>query len=927
MIELILMSLLAASPADKAAPSQGLAQNDAPAPPSGGLPPSALRQIIRRRQQAAQSNTIKRTSPINNTEAPQPDLNAPSPITPPAQPVPVPITVPGQPAVPRAPGGLPQGTANIDLQEREKKGKFSFDFSKAELVDIVKAVSDMTRKNFIVPEKIKGQRLSILSPTKITADEAYQVFVAALAVNGISMTKVGKFYKLVDSKDAIRGTIPTCLEGEKCPEGLELMITEIMPMNYVDSGAISNVVKSLISKDGDVQIFQPSNALIISEYGPNLARIKRIVGSLDVPGFDDEMRLVQVHYTSATDLSEKLSQIFDVAGKGGGTTHKPRDPNIPQVIQPGQPAGGDDSSSEVSISKMVPDDRTNMLIIKANKRSFAAIERLISKLDVPVSDAEQGKIHVVYLANAAAEDLSSTLSSLASGQPTTKKAVPGGVVGGVPGGPQGAGGGRVESAVLFEGEIKITADKSTNSLIIVSSPHDFRAVKALIDQLDRPRSQVYVEAAILEVQVQNDNRWGVDFHAPGGNDLGGKGNFGFLQSSWSNVAGISPTLGAFTNPASLISAAGGSVAGIFGKSASFDVGGTAITVPSFGLILRWLQTSASTNVLSTPHLLTTDNEEATIEVGQKIPFQRGTALPALATPGALTGAAGSAAGLGGALGGLGGNLFASTDRIDVKLQLTLTPHINEHNKVRLDIKQEIEDVAPDQPQSGTPTTSHRSVKTVVTLDDQQTVILGGLMRDNKTESEAKFPILGDIPILGWLFKNRSKKDIKQNLLLVLTPYIIRSSDDFQRIFQRKMNEYEEFSAEFYGELPEYRAHIDYSKKAGPFAAIVGLENEELNKIENGGPGTNQMLIGPGKPPEEQPKPQNAAPEPPPLMHLAPETEAQPQPKPEIVPELKPETPPPVQDERPQPESPEEQSPLPKAPEIAPNENPEHPSIP
>ena len=723
----------------------------------------------------------------------------------------------------------------IDFAQRQRQGKFRFEFSKAEIVDIVKAISDMTRQNFIIPDKLKSQRLTILSPTKISASEAYRVFYAALAANGITLVRVGKFYKLVEAKEARKDTIPTCIGStDGCGGTQERMVTVIQQLKHTDATQITAVIKTLLGKDGEVTLFQPTNALIISEYAPNLARIQRIVASLDVPGGDDELRIVQIQYATAAEIADKLSQVFEIQAKNTGGTRSRRSRSVRKEQD-------ENDDEEVQISKIIADDRTNQIIIKANIRSFDAIKRLIAKLDVPISDVEQGKVHVYYLENASAEELASTLSSLAQGGKHQTPAR----------GSSRSGNNEAESVELFEGEIKVTADKATNALIIVSSAHDFRALGTIIEKLDVRRRQVYVEVAILEVTVGDDNSFGLDWHVPGrfsATDLGNSvGGLGFLQSGYRS-SGVSPTLIPLSDPSSLLGVVGGAVAGVVGDGIEIPVGDDVLNIPSFGIILKWLQTSSNANLLSTPHILTTDNEEASIEVGEKIPFRRGTSIPSLGNlSSSLTNSSTSTSNLN-SLAGFG-SLFSSIDRIDVSLKLKLTPQINESDKIRLEIDQQLEDVSRVDELTQQPVTSNRSAKTVVVVDDQQTIVIGGLMRDRSRESESKFPILGDIPLIGWLFKQRSSKVEKTNLLLVLTPYIVNDAGDFQRIFERKIQEYEEFAADYYGDLPSYRAHIDYSRKTGPLGHLAATVHREMGKLENGGGGDGKSVLvapGPGK---------------------------------------------------------------------------------
>ena len=413
--------------------------------------------------------------------------------------------------------------------------------------------------------------------------------MSALSINGITVVRTGKFYKLIESKNALKKPIPTCVGADDvCPTYNEQMVTMLITLSHTEANQISSVLKSLVSKEGELTVFQPSNAIILSEYAPNIARIKRIIKALDQPGFDDELRIVQIEYATAQEVADKITQVFDVSG--GGNSSKSKSSRKTTSKSKAKSSSNDEAS--VQISKIIADERTNQIVIKANKRSFEAIRRLISKLDVPISEAEQGRIHVYYLENAKAEDLASTLSSLTQGSSSKTR------------GKKGKASAGPESAQLFEGEIKITADKSTNSLIVVASAHDYRALKKLIERLDTVRPQVYIEAAILEVSNSNDNDIGVSWHTPvqfGANDLGGygDGSLGFVQSGpWSaGSEGISSTVAGALSPTGLLGLAGGSMAGIVGKQLTIG----DLTIPSFGMILKWLRWTAMHRYF--PHLI------------------------------------------------------------------------------------------------------------------------------------------------------------------------------------------------------------------------------------------------------------------------------------------------------------------------------------
>jgi general secretion pathway protein D len=767
----------------------------------------------------------------------------------------------------------PTGDTYVKIEDADlakgpilKKATFHFEFIKADIMDVIKAMANITQQNFIVPERIKGQRITILSPAKITAAEAHQVFYTALSANSISVVRVGKFYKLVDAREAMKDTIPTCVDDEPgCARRVEQMVTEILHVHHADASQVAGIIKAMLSKDGDINVFTPSNSIIVSEYSPNLQRLRRIIDALDIPNFDDKLQLVQIQYSLASEIAAKITQIFELQTQTHVFTNGMQRPMlmVPNAGQAQKSMNPDDS--DVQISKIVADDRTNQLVIKANRRSFDTIRRLIARLDVPVPEGEQGKIHVYYLENAKAEELSATLSSLTQG--ASNKASSRSAAASAPVNPPPAEGAParpstpLDTAALFEGDVKITADKATNSLLILSSSHDYRSMRALIEKLDVPRRQVYVEAAILEVNLNDEQSFGLDYHLPirfREGDLGplpvDSTSLGFVQSA-QNGSSPSPTFSALLNLNYLLQATGGAVGGLFGKAIPLTLAdGTPFTLPAFGIILKWLQTSTNTNVLSTPHILTTDNEKAHIEVGEKIPFNSGlfggAAAGGLAS-GLASGAAGAlGGGLGGGLGALGsigllGGLN-SVQRIDVSLKLTLTPQINESNTIRLEIDQSVEDVVGGPTATTqTPTTAHRGLKTVVVVEDQQTVVLGGLIRDRSTAGETKIPFLGDIPVLGYFFKQHNNNVQKVNLLLVLTPYIIAGPNDFQRIFERKMRENEEFAAEYYGPRKEYRAHIDYQKKQGPLGHLHSILQNERNRIENGGDGNGaETLIAP-----------------------------------------------------------------------------------
>jgi general secretion pathway protein D len=369
----------------------------------------------------------------------------------------------------------------------------------------------------------------------------------------------------------------------------------------------------------------------------------------------------------------------------------------------------------------------------------------------------------------------------------------------------------------------------------------------VIEKLDLSRREVFVEAVIMEVNLDDNTAFGARLHTGlppiQTNLFNSKGEAVSIVGDNFGGTGLPPSF-SLLNLASF----GGFLAGLQGPAIP-ALEKFGISVPSFGVLIHALTTNNNANVLSTPHILTTDNEEAEITVGQNVPFQAGFSPSSLGSSlGSLAGAAGtstsSLSSLSSLTGGLG-SFFAPIQRQNVELKLKIKPQINEGDSIRMVIDEQTEEIASQDPVLG-PTTSKRSAKSTIVVKDQQTVVIGGLIQERNIESVNKVPILGDVPIIGHLFREESRHKIRTNLLLFLTPYIIREQSDFQRIFERKLLERQQFVEEFYGHEKQYEAYIDYAHKAGPLSKMRSQLRADANKIENGGTGlgSGERLIGP-----------------------------------------------------------------------------------
>ncbi|MFL5311635.1 MAG: type II secretion system secretin GspD [Myxococcales bacterium] len=785
----------------------------------------------------------------------------------------------------------------------QKSRSVVMNFDKRDLAEVIQFVSNYTQRNFILPERVSG-KITILSNQPIPPEEVWTVFVAALDANNWAVYPIGHYWKLSEKKQSARANIPTYLEPGQEPPPIEQMVTKLFKLRYVEADQMRNTLNQFTSRDSDFQIFPP-DTLIISDLGLNMRRLERLIEQLDQPGGSEEIHIVQVQYASAQALQQKLQEIFTQQGRPG----VPRALGIAEVQpQPGQPAppaaaaaqlaqqqaGG--GGGPVTVSKIIAEERTNKLIVIAGARSFSRVLELIRQLDVP---AGGGGVNVYYLQNAKAEDVATTLQALAQGVTAGRRTTggpPGAPAGFVPptpapgaagGGPQGAA-----TAELFSGEVKITADKTTNSLVIIASASDYRNLTKVIEKLDVPRREVLVEAVIMEVSLQDMTKLGVSAHAGTVID-----NVNFRNASGPAPLVFGSELGGLSSLSGVagLASLSGFLAGLQGPP--ITVPGLGLTLPSFAVVLNALQTSSDVNVISTPHVTMVDNTEGEITVGQNVPFQAGfspnlggllntsTTTGTTTTPGTTAGTVPSNL-LG--LGGLG-SLFAPIQRQNVELRLRIKPQISASDTVRLEVDEQTEEIASTDPQLG-PTTSKRSAKTTVVVKDQETVVLGGLIQERTVKGVSKVPFLGSLPILGWLFRNENTTRTKTNLLLFLTPYIIRDQSDYRRIFERKMAERAEFVKRFYGEDTRYQAAVDYERKTGMLSRLRRGVQAEMSRAENGGPGAvDERLIAPARgtappdvrPPPEPPSPAPLVPEekgPPPGVQQAPPQGGEPTPR-------------------------------------------------
>ncbi|HUV59905.1 MAG TPA: type II secretion system secretin GspD [Desulfatiglandales bacterium] len=587
----------------------------------------------------------------------------------------------------------------------------TIDFDDVDIGLFIKFISELTGKNFVVDKGVKG-KVTIISPTKISVNEAYKVFKSVLDVHGFTTVPAGSIIKIVPALDARSKSIETRLREETiAPE--DKVVTQLIPLAFANPEELKKLFAPLISKSSLIVSYPPTRMLIVTDVLSNIKRLLKIVEAIDVVGIGEEISVIPLEHATASLLSKSLESIFQQAALRA----KKGEPLSP-------------------VLRIVADERTNSLIILATEDDALRIKKLIRLLDKEIPRGE-GDIHVYYLQNANAEDLVKVLLALPSEE--KKKAEKG-------------------KAPVISEDVQIVADKATNSLVIKAKKHDYLVIEDIIEKLDIPRAMVYIEALIMEVNVDKEFRLGVEWL--GMEDFTYRGRKGGVFAGSGGAGGAGDYSG-------IKGLSGGSLPSGF----SLGVVGEAITIgnvvfPNVAAILQAYQKDSDVNILSTPQILTTDNEEAEIKVGENVPY--------LTTTGTTT---------------TTGISYESYEYKDVGVTLKITPQINQERFVRLKIFQENVTLKKGA-EEYRPTTLKRSSETTVIVKDKNTVVIGGMIGESTERGAYQVPCLGDIPGLGLLFKSRSRSRNKTNLFVFLTPHIIENPIEARKIYDEKKEEIE-----------------------------------------------------------------------------------------------------------------------------------------
>lgn len=656
---------------------------------------------------------------------------------------------------------------------RSRGAEVTLNLKDAEISTLIATVSEVTGKNFIVDPRVRG-KVTVVSSSPMDAAGVYETFLAVLQVQGFAAIPAGDAIKIVPETNARTDGGGLISDGRGIP--LDEIVTHVYTVQNVSASQLVAILRPLISQSGHFAAYAGNNSLIISDRASNVTRIERLIAQIDQSG-DREIDVIKLENASAGDVVRILTTLAQAA--------KQADPTAQAGV-------------------VIADERSNSVLLSGEKSERSRMADIVRRLDLPGPSG--GDTQVFYLNYASAENLAPILEGYAQAASTAGRTAGGGAAA-IPGGaptaaPAGGGGGG-------SGTTRVIADKDTNSLVVTAAPKDMLAIRNVINQLDIRRRQVLVEAIIAEVSATKAGELGLDFAAynpkvgavTGILNQSTQGALSSLASAAGSAAGGVATGGTST----ILSAA----ASLIGSGATAGGGGFTSGGSFFGVLLRALASDGDTNILSTPQLTTLDNEEAKLSVGQEVPF--------------LTGSFSNTGG--GATNGAV-NPFQTIERKEVGLKLGITPTINENNGLKLKIDLESSGIASGGAGTASLITNKRTVTNSVSVEGDQILFIGGLIDNQLTDSQSRIPLLSSIPGLGALFKSRSVRKAKTNLMIFIHPVILddrKEADYYTRKRYDGVRNAEVRAAQgavpLIGGarpvLPQYDSYEPYAKPAAP----------------------------------------------------------------------------------------------------------------
>ena len=603
-------------------------------------------------------------------------------------------------------------TPDLMAQSTRPIAPITLNFVNADIESVARALASLTKRSLVVDPRVKGT-INLSTDKPVAPDVAWNQFLAVLRLQGFAMIETQGLYKIVPEAEAkLQGGQVAVVPAGIAPNNAQVM-TQIFKLSHENANNLLPVLRPLISPNNTINVTPGSNALVITDYADNLQRLGRIIASLDVANATD-LEVIPLQHALANDLVALLTRLTDTAGATAAT---------------GQ--GFADTGYKTTI---LAETRSNAIIVRsANPAKQAQIRSLVEKLDRPGSELASGNIHVVYLKNADATKLANTLRAAVAGSGSGGAAAP------LPSASAATTPGGAATLNLPTTGGQIQADAATNSLIITAPEPQYRQLRAVIDSLDQRRAQVMVESLIVEVDSAKESQFGIQ---------------------WQNlVGGANSTVGILGTNFATSNLLNQSINGADGKvlpgqglnvATARNVNGKYIMTS----LANFLQTNGGSNILSRPSLLTLDNEEAKIVVGQNVPFVTGQYTNNNSSNGAV-------------------NPFQTVERKDVGLTLKVKPQISDNGMVKLTIFQEVSSVDTSKKLTDGLITNKRSIESNILVEDGTVVVLGGLLSDTYEDSRQQVPGLGDIPFFGALFRNETRSRSKTNLMVFLRPVVVR----------------------------------------------------------------------------------------------------------------------------------------------------------
>lgn len=633
-------------------------------------------------------------------------------------------------SVSAAPGAVPadavvaQRTPDAQPARHSATDLITLNFVNADIENVARAMSEITGKNFVLDPRVRGT-ISAVSAQPVSRARAYDIFLSALRLQSAAAVEEGGLVKIVPESDAKLHRSPTYGPQERAKSGADQIQTQVFTLKHESASQLVPVLRPLIAPNNTISAHQNSNSLVITDYASNIRRIERIIAAIDQPSGSD-VAVITLRHAAAADVAQTLLRAFPESGA---------------QQQTGAPPGA--AGEPTASLSVTADTRSNSLLVRAGDPArLMRLRSLVATLDSPTSAG--GNIHVVYLKNAEAVKLAETLRAVYGGPAAVSAPVR---TGAPPPPPPGLKTPGVAAQPAAPGAVgTIQADPATNSIIITAPDAIYNDLRAAIEKLDTRRAQVYVEALVAEVTAQKAAEFGIQWqdlsgaNADGSTRFFGGTNFGGPEQ---NILGIAQS------PAG--AGRGLNIGVIRGR---VSIPGVAGDVLNLGVLVRALEADNNANILSTPTLLTLDNEEARIVIGQNVPFITGQY--------ALSGAATTP------------TPFQTIERRDVGLTLRIRPQISEGGTIRMQIMQEVSSVQSFTNTAGV-ITNKRSVESTVLLDDNQIIVIGGLIQDSVSDGIEKVPVLGDLPLLGGLFQYKTRSRTKTNLMVFLRPTVLRDA--------------------------------------------------------------------------------------------------------------------------------------------------------